>query len=67
MNEKTRILIEEMKKQTIGVEVEMYNITRKKAARTIAEYFHTEGVIRQIKRCRFHQIKTGLSEHLTMG
>ncbi len=24
------------------------------------------GVIRQIKRCRFHQIKTGLSEHLTM-
>lgn len=27
----------------------------------------TYGVIRQIKRCRFHQIKTGLSEHLTMG
>ena len=27
-------------------------------------YIH---VIRQIKRCRFHQIKTGLSEHLTMG
>ena len=26
-----------------------------------------EYVIRQIKRCRFHQIKTGLSEHLTMG
>ncbi|MDB8681653.1 hypothetical protein PNW85_19755 [[Ruminococcus] gnavus] len=24
-------------------------------------------VIRQIKRCRFRQIKTGLSEHLTMG
>ena len=36
MNEKTRIQIEEMKKQTIGVEVEMYNITREKAARTIA-------------------------------
>ena len=33
MNEKTRIQIEEMKKQTIGVEVEMYNITREKAAR----------------------------------
>lgn len=46
MNEKTRILIEEMKKQTIGVEVEMYNITRKKAARTIAEYFHTEGTVK---------------------
>lgn len=26
-----------------------------------------QAVIRQIKRCRFHQIKTGLSEHLTMG
>ena len=24
-------------------------------------------VIRQIKRCLFRQIKTGLSEHLTMG
>lgn len=48
MNEKTRILIEEMKKQTIGVEVEMYNITRKKAARTIAEYFHTEGTVKYI-------------------
>ena len=28
---------------------------------------YIEDVIRQIKRCRFHQIKTGLSEHLTMG
>jgi len=24
-------------------------------------------VVRQIKRCLFRQIKTGLSEHLTMG
>ena len=48
MNEKTRIQIEEMKKQTIGVEVEMYNITREKAARTIAEYFHTEGTVKYI-------------------
>ena len=30
MNEKTRIQIEEMKRQTIGVEVEMNNITREK-------------------------------------
>ena len=37
-----------MKKQTIGVEVEMYNITREKAARTIAEYFHTEGTVKYI-------------------
>lgn len=28
---------------------------------------YEKAVIRQIKRCRFHQIKTGLSEHLTMG
>ena len=48
MNEKTRIQIEEMKKQTIGVEVEMYNLTREKAARTIAEYFHTEGTVKYI-------------------
>lgn len=48
MNEKTRKQIEEMKKQTIGVEVEMYNITREKACRTIAEYFHTEHTVRYI-------------------
>ena len=41
MNEKTRIQIEEMKKQTIGVEVEMYNITREKAARIAADFFGT--------------------------
>ena len=48
MNEKTRNQIEEMKKQTIGVEVEMYNITREKACRTIAAYFHTEETVRYI-------------------
>lgn len=48
MNEKTRNQIEEMKKQTIGVEVEMYNITREKAARTIASYFHTEDTVTYI-------------------
>ncbi|MGN0150423.1 MAG: amidoligase family protein, partial [Clostridia bacterium] len=41
MNEKTRIQIEEMKKQTIGVEVEMNSITREKAARIAAAYFGT--------------------------
>lgn len=41
MNEKTRVHIEEMKKQTIGVEVEMNNITREKAAKIAAEYFGT--------------------------
>lgn len=41
MNEKTRAQIEEMKKQTIGVEVEMNNISREKAAKKIAEFFGT--------------------------
>lgn len=39
MNEKTRTQIEEMKKQTIGVEVEMNNIRRDKAAKKAAELF----------------------------
>lgn len=43
-----------MKKQTIGVEVEMYNITREKAARTIAEYFHTEGTVKYIEEATAH-------------
>ena len=41
MNEKTTRQIEEMKQQTIGVEVEMNNITREKAARVAATYFGT--------------------------
>ena len=41
MNEKTARQITEMKKQTIGVEVEMNNITRQKAAKAAAEFFCT--------------------------
>ena len=41
MNEKTRAQIEAMKNQTIGVEVEMNNITRQKAAAKVAEFFGT--------------------------
>ena len=41
MNEKTARQIEEMKKQTIGVEVEMNSITREKAAKIAAEFFET--------------------------
>ena len=41
MNTKTLRQIEEMKKQTIGVEVEMNNITRNKAAKIAAEFFGT--------------------------
>lgn len=41
MNEKTTKQIEEMMNQTIGVEVEMNNITRTKAAQLAAEFFGT--------------------------
>ena len=41
MNEKTARQIEEMKKQTIGVEVEMNNIRREMAAETAAAFFGT--------------------------
>ena len=41
MTDKTMNQIEEMKKQTIGVEIEMNNITREKAARLAAEFFGT--------------------------
>ena len=41
MNEKTRVQIEDMKKQTIGVEVEMNNIERSRAAKVAAEFFGT--------------------------
>ena len=41
MNERTRNQIEEMKKQTIGVEIEMNNITRNKAAKVAATFFGT--------------------------
>ena len=36
MNDKTREQIEAMKNQTIGVEIEMNNITREKSARKVA-------------------------------
>ena len=45
-------------------------LTEKMMAASSIEVFNAylpQIVIRQIKRCRFHQIKTGLSEHLTMG
>ena len=41
MNEKTMNQITNMKKQTIGVEVEMNNIKREKAAQLAAEFFGT--------------------------
>ena len=50
MNEKTRTQIEEMKKQTIGVEVEMNNIDRSRAAKVAAEFFGT-GRFEDTARC----------------
>ena len=41
MNERTERQISEMKKQTIGVEVEMNSITRQAAAKLAAEFFGT--------------------------
>lgn len=41
MTNKTTQQIENMKKQTIGVEIEMNNITRQKAAKIAAEFFTT--------------------------
>ena len=41
MNDKIAKQIEEMKKQTIGVEVEMNSITRQKAAQVAEEFFGT--------------------------
>ena len=41
MNERIQNQITNMKDQTIGVEIEMNNITRKKAAEKVAEFFGT--------------------------
>lgn len=41
MNAKTARQIEEMKNQTIGVEIEMNSITREKAAKVAADFFGT--------------------------
>ena len=41
MKENTANQIKNMKEQTIGVEVEMYDITRKKAAEVAADFFGT--------------------------
>ena len=41
MSERTQNQVNEMKKQTIGVEVEMNRITREKAAKLAADFFGT--------------------------
>ena len=46
MNEKIAHQVEEMKKQTIGVEIEMSNISKKRTAQVVARYFGTESTVR---------------------
>lgn len=46
MKEKDLAKIAAMKTQTFGVEVEMYNIGRQKAAQVVAEFFGTRGTVR---------------------
>ena len=49
MNEKITNQIAEMKKQTIGVEVEMNSITREKAARLAAKFLEQADIRTQQK------------------
>lgn len=46
MNAKLAKMVEDMKKQTIGVEIEMAGITRQEAAKVIAKYFGTERTVK---------------------
>lgn len=48
MNAKLANQIEEMKKQTIGVEIEMANITRQAAIEVIAKYFGTQETVKHV-------------------
>lgn len=55
MNEKLMNQVAEMKKQTIGVEVEMNSIERSKAAKLAAEFFGT---------CRYQNTATRKGEEI---
>lgn len=46
MNTKVERQIEAMKKQTIGVEIEMYGISRDRVAEVVAEYYHTQDTVK---------------------
>ena len=54
MNTRTAKQNEEMKKQTIGVEIEMNNIRREKAAKIAAEYFGTHRFENTARRNGYH-------------
>ncbi len=48
MKTKTTELINEMKKQTIGVEIEMAEITRREAAKIVGKHFGTESTLKHL-------------------
>lgn len=54
MNAKVEQQVAEMKKQTIGVEVEMNNITRQEAAKTAATFFGTGRYENTARRNGYH-------------
>lgn len=60
MNERTANQIEEMKKQTIGVEVEMNSITRERAAKIAAKFFWNRTI-------RIHSQPKRLSNLVSLG
>ena len=45
MNERLTKQVEAMKQRTIGVEIEMANITRQNAIKVVARFFHTEETV----------------------
>ena len=69
MKDKTLAQIAAMKTQTFGVEVEMFNISRQKAAYVVADYFGTRhtvynaGGVYRIWQCRDQQGRTWKMEY----
>ena len=64
MNERIAKQIEEMKKQTIGVEVEMNNIRRDKAAELAATFFGTGRFENTASRNGYHTEGNGNSRRI---
>lgn len=59
--------LEQLAKRVYLTPGHLSKIFKKETGVSLIQYIKNVRVIRQIKRCRFRQIKTGLSEHLTMG
>ena len=59
MSQRTENQVAEMKKQTIGVEVEMNSITREKAARLAATFFGTGRYENRLPQRLLHLVGLG--------